>query len=150
MKGSEHPVTCVSFNDVEKFIAWLNRKGSRKFRLPTEAEWEYACRGGTTTIRFWGDDPDDACAYANVADRTKDEDNRGWNPKHECSDGYFYTAPVGSFKANSFGLYDMLGNVWEWCSDRYGSDYYENSPVNNPQGGCASRLSRRRLELLAG
>jgi len=139
-QADTYPVCCVSYNDVEKFASWLNHKSSRFFRLPTEAEWEYACRGKTTTIRFWGDDPDDACAYANVADQTRSLDGVGWSLKHECRDGYFYTAPVGSFKPNLFGLYDMSGNVWEWCVDWYGKDYYGRSSEHNPMGPASSSL----------
>jgi formylglycine-generating enzyme required for sulfatase activity len=129
-QSSEQPVACVSHNDVTAFIRWLNRQGNKVFRLPTEAEWEYAARGGTSTIRYWGDAADSkACGYANVADR-----GHGWNNNFPCDDGYEWSSPVGSFKANNYGLYDMLGNVWEWCSDRYASDYYKSSPRNNPQG----------------
>jgi len=131
---ADHPVTCVSYNDVEKFIAWLNRESLGKYRLPTEAEWEYACRANSTTIRFWGDDADQACAYANVGDQTRCPEGLGFSNKHECRDGYFYPAPVGEFKANAFGLDDMLGNVWEWCSDWYAKDYYKSSPAQNPKG----------------
>ena len=143
-QSNSHPVTCVSFNDVKKFMAWLNRQGKHRFRLPTEAEWEYACRGGTQTIRFWGNSSNRACAYANVADLTKNAEKFSWNRKHNCSDGYYYTAPVGSFKANPFGLYDMHGNVWEWCADWYGENYYRNSPAKNPQGPTSgsSRVDR--------
>ena len=130
-QSSSRPVACVSYNDVAAYIDWLNKKTtSREYRLPTEAEWEYAARGGTRTIRFWGDDTDSsACRYANVADK-----GHGWRNPFPCVDGYKWAAPVGSFQPNSYGLYDMLGNVWEWCSDWYDEDYYKSSPRSNPQG----------------
>ncbi len=135
------PVACVSYNDVEKFIHWLRKKSGRKYRLPTEAEWEYAARGGTTTARFWGDGERAACRYANVYDQTaKRKYDFSWK-SFDCDDGYDATAPVGSFKPNNFGLYDMLGNVWEWTGDWYGGKYYANSPRNNSQGPASG--SRR-------
>ncbi|MEK8021472.1 MAG: SUMF1/EgtB/PvdO family nonheme iron enzyme, partial [Candidatus Parabeggiatoa sp.] len=92
------------------------------YRLPTEAEWEYAARAGTETSRYWGNDADDACRYANVADKTAQEKYSNWRI-HNCTDGYVYTAPVASFEANPFGLFDMLGNVWEWTCSEYEKKY---------------------------
>jgi formylglycine-generating enzyme required for sulfatase activity len=125
-QNDSHPVTCLSWNDVQVFVQWLNEKnsGPYEFRLPAEAEWEYACRAGTDTFRFWGDDAHEACEYANVADRAAGN-KLGWKIVHNCEDGYVYTAPAGKFKPNKFGLYDMLGNVWEYCEDIYSKD----SPV---------------------
>ena len=128
----DFPVACVSWNDVAEYVKWAQRKSGKTVLLPTEAQWEYAARGGKTTARFWGDDPNQACAYANVADQTNDVVN--FNPKHECRDGYTFAAPVKSFRPNGFGLYDMIGNVWEWCADWYGEKYYSESPRNNPTG----------------
>jgi formylglycine-generating enzyme required for sulfatase activity len=142
-QGGKEPVVCVSWNDAKAYTRWLSKQTRGHYRLPAEAEWEYAARAGTTTIRYWGDDPDQACRYANVADQTS-KDKFGWAPIHECRDGYVYTAPVGSFRANGFGLYDILGNVWEWVGDWYGEDYYQTSPKNNPQGPSsgADRVDR--------
>jgi len=137
----------ISWKDAKAFIVWLNRKeGTDKYRLPTEAEWEYAARAGTKTSRYWGDDPNKACKYANVLDQTRDS-FRGikWlSPLHECEDWYFYTAPVGKFRPNAFGLHDMLGNVWEWCAEWFDKDYYKNSPSQNPTGPSTGsrRVSR--------
>jgi len=133
------PAVCVSWNDSQKYLTWLNKKSDRTYRLATEAEWEYAARGGTDTIRFWGDDPDQACKYANVADQTKSPRNSSWTNQHNCNDGYWFTAPVGHYRPNPYGLYDMLGNVLlgnvlEWTNDRYNSSYYSQSPRTNPQG----------------
>lgn len=130
-QSDNQPVVCVSHNDVEEFIRWLNRESGRAYRLPTEAEWEYAARAGSTTSRFWGEDESLACQYGNVADKS-------YNLLFTCNDGYKWTSPVGHYKANAFGLYDMLGNVWEWTSDWYGNDYYRSSPRDNPTGPKSS------------
>ncbi len=118
-----HPVTCVSWNDAEAYARWLSQETGKQYRLPTEAEWEYAARAGTTTSRFWGDDPNDACAYANVADETKLPNGSQWSPRHECNDGHAFVAGVGSYQANPWGLYDMLGNVWQWTCSVHDEDY---------------------------
>ncbi|MCI5148285.1 MAG: formylglycine-generating enzyme family protein [Candidatus Electrothrix sp. MAN1_4] len=143
-KGDNYPVEQVSWNDTQTFIRRLNSRSRKHFRLPTEAEWEYAARAGTDTVRFWGDSPDDACRYANVYDQTSEKEKKyGWT-HHNCNDGYIETAPVGSFRANSFGLYDMLGNVWEWCSDWYDTKYYASRSGDNPTGSLSgsSRVLR--------
>ena len=133
LNGEDQPVVMVSWEDAKAFVDWLNRKSNGKFSLPTEAEWEYACRGGSTSIRYWGDNSDNACRYANVHDTTSKSalKNFTW-PNHSCNDGYAVAAPVGRFRANDFGLYDMLGNVWEWCEDIYASDAYSKHSRNNP------------------
>jgi formylglycine-generating enzyme required for sulfatase activity len=121
----EHPVGNVSWNDAVKFCEWLSRKSGKSVRLPTEAEWEYTCRAGTTTRFFTGDDPATLKGYANVPDealRTKlgrAADAKVWFP---FDDGYPFTAPVGRFKPNAWGLHDMLGNVWQWCGDEFADD----------------------------
>ncbi|MCP5087419.1 MAG: formylglycine-generating enzyme family protein [Rhodobacteraceae bacterium] len=130
LNADEQPVVYVSWEEATNFIDWLTKsnKGKDEFRLPTEAEWEYAARAGTTTARYWGDNPDDACQYANVADETAKKEMSDWTI-HNCDDGYAVSAPVGSFRPNAFGLYDMLGNVWEWVADPW-HDNYEGAPSN--------------------
>ena len=131
----EHPVVNVSWNDVEAFCKWLSKKEGKTYRLPTEAEWEYACRAGTTTRYYSGDDPETLAKVGNVADATlkaKTPDRKYLTIK--ASDGYVFTAPVGNFKPNAFGFYDMHGNVWEWCADWYGAEYYATSPLDDPTG----------------
>ena len=128
------PVVNVSWFDAETFTKWLSQRTGVKYRLPTEAEWEYAARGGANSSRFWGDSPDDACSYANVADKSTKSHFFMINEIHNCDDGYKAVSPVGRFKPNKFGLYDMLGNVWEWVSDWYKKEYYSESPKKNPKG----------------
>ncbi|OQY54656.1 MAG: hypothetical protein DRR08_22100 [Candidatus Parabeggiatoa sp. nov. 2] len=118
-----HPVACISWHDATAYAQWLSQQTGKKYRLPTEAQWEYAARAGTTTSRYWGNNPDDACRYANVYDKTsKNKITLPWTP-HNCSDGYVYTSPVGRFKPNAFGLFDMIGNLWEWTCSEYQDKY---------------------------
>ena len=141
----DHPVVNVSWNDAVEFCKWLSRKEGKAYRLPTEAEWEYACRAGTTT-RYWcGDDPEKLAEVANTADATaKAKLPELAKSAIKNSDGYVFTAPVGSFQPNRFGLYDMHGNAWQWCSDRYDPAYYAASGTNDPRGAKAggSRVFR--------
>jgi len=128
-----HPVVNVSWNDAEKFIAWMRTQDDRQYSLPTEAQWEYACRAGSEAAFSFGDDPEGLAKIGNVADGTaKREINFTFNIAAE--DGYVYTAPVGSYRPNGFGLFDMHGNVNEWCLDWYAADYYSNSPSSDPLG----------------
>ncbi|PIE69304.1 MAG: hypothetical protein CSA21_02515 [Deltaproteobacteria bacterium] len=144
LDGDRQPVVNVSWNDAQEYIRKLNRKSGRKYRLPTEAEWEYAARGGTTTERFWGSSPDDACAYANVSNPSAKR-RFGWDwDVHSCEDNYLVSAPVGSFRPNGYGLYDMLGNVWEWCQDRW-HDSYKGGPTDGSAwetGDSSNRVER--------
>jgi len=120
-----HPVTCVSWEDAQAYVQWLSQRSGRKYRLPSEAEWEYAARAGSTASRFWGDDGHRSCAYANGADHTTQAQVPGagaW-PVANCNDHHAYTAPVGRYRANAFGLHDMLGNVEEWTQDCWNSNY---------------------------
>jgi len=143
-QSDEHPVVNVSWNDAAAFCEWLSRAEGQAYRLPTEAEWEYACRARTTTKYFSGDDPESLAGIGNVADGTAKEKYPGW-PTIAARDGYVYTAPAGRFQANAFGLCDMHGNVREWCQDWYDADYYKRSPVDDPpgpSGGAAYRVIR--------
>jgi len=123
-QNDNHPVACISWNDATAYAQWLSRQTGQHYRLPTEAEWEYAARAGTTTSRYWGNNPDEACRYANVADQSLKKKKSDWPwTIHNCTDGYVYTAPVGRFKPNAFGLFDMIGNLWEWTCSEYESKY---------------------------
>ena len=109
-----HPAVYVNWEDAQLYGTWLSARTGKSYRLPSESEWEYAARATTTTARFWGEDPDEACAYGNVSDETGKAEH-GWEwIVHNCRDGYVQNAPVGSFQANAFGLHDMLGNISEW------------------------------------
>lgn len=130
-----HPVVNVTWNDASAFCRWLGRKEGKACRLPTEAEWEYACRAGTTTRYHCGDAPDSLDKMANVAD-AKGRTTFPHVQEMTIPNGKdrSFTLPVGSFRPNAFGLYDMHGNAWEWCSDWHGADYYAKSPVDDPAG----------------
>jgi formylglycine-generating enzyme required for sulfatase activity len=133
LNGDDQPVVNVSWEDAKAFTEWLTKqyRGKNIFRLPREAEWEFACRAGTKTSRYWGDDPSEACKHENVADQTA---KRTWSQfiVHDCDDGYAVTSPVGKFPPNPFGLQDMLGNVMEWCEDVYHKEAYGKHQQKNP------------------
>jgi formylglycine-generating enzyme required for sulfatase activity len=129
-QDEHHPAVGVTWNDAQEYLNWLSGVTGKNYRLPSEAEWEYACRGVTPHSRFWGDDPKDAFRYANVADQSLKRKYPRWPwTIHDCDDGFAETAPVGNYAPNPFGLHDMLGNVWEWCEDWW-NDNYEGAPEN--------------------
>jgi formylglycine-generating enzyme required for sulfatase activity len=140
-----HPVIHVSWNDANEYCNWLSRKTGKSYRLPTEAEWEYAAGNGSMHTKYsWGNGDPYGKSGGNVADESAKR-KFGWSgTRAGYDDGYATTAPVGSFNPNDFGLYDMTGNVWEWCSDWYGSYYYKNSPTTDPNGPSTGsyRVSR--------
>ena len=137
-QSDAHPVANVSWNDAQEFCRKLSAKEGRKYRLPTEAEWEYACRAGEQTPYQNGENPEGLAAIGNVADAAyKTRTNDTATKSIAANDGYAFTAPVGRYKPNAFGLYDMTGNVWEWCGDWYGKTYYEESPAADPTGPTA-------------
>jgi len=111
----EEPVVCVSWTEARDYAAWLGRETGKAYRLPSEAEWEYAARGGTTTAYYWGDEADKGCEFANVYDKATGDWFK-WAAA-ACDDGAETLAAVGRYKPNAFGLYDMIGNVWEWVAD---------------------------------
>lgn len=122
------PVVCVNWDDARAYVDWLSRKTHSPYRLPTEAEWEYAARAGSADATYWDDDPSQACRYANVRDVTKAKLRIGTGadfppPYFACSSGFGETSPVGSFEANRFGLYDMLGNAVQWVEDCWNPNY---------------------------
>jgi len=124
-QDDEHPVVCVSWRDAKAFCEWLSKKGARTFRLPTEAEWEYVARTGGA----------DAWCFGGTAAGTEGRANLA-GP----GDVYPYTAPVGRFAPDSWGIHDLIGNVWEWCEDWHAADYYENSPADDPRGPAQGHL----------
>ncbi len=142
-QDSDHPVVDVSWDDAREFCAWLSQSEGQTYRLPTEAEWEYACRAGTTTARYNGDNIADMTQIGNFPDATAKAKFSEWRAT-SASDGFVYTSPVGRFRPNSFGLYDTLGNVLEWCSDWYDKDYYKTSPDADPPGALSGKTHSAR------
>ena len=144
-QGDNHPVVNVTWNDAVALAKWLSESEGVKYRLPTEAEWEYACRAGTRTRYANGDNPESLIKIANIFDSDSKNYWLRWAlfalPSH---DGFAFTSPVGSFAPNAWGLYDMHGNVWEWVSDWYADDYYARSPIDDPQGPIDGDLRVRR------
>ena len=134
----------VNSSDARAFVRWLSNETGAEYRLLSEAEWEYTARAGTTTARNWGNWPNDACEYANVHDQTS-KAKGGWFFVHECRDGYTKTAPAGKFRPNNFGLYDTLGNVWEWVED-----CWNNSYSGAPSDGSAWTLGDCKKRILRG
>ena len=120
---NDHPVVNVSWNDAVAFCEWLSAKEGKTYQLPSEAQWEYACRAGTTSLWWHGADAEGLAKIGNVADGTAKEKFSSWNTI-TAKDGFVFTAPVGRFRANAFGLYDVHGNVWEWCLDGYDAKEY--------------------------
>ncbi len=148
-QGEDHPVTNITWHDAQALAAWLSQTEGRRYRLPTEAEWEYACRAGTRTHFSTGDAPQSLLGHANLFDA---DSARHW-PKWQAmalpgSDGHAFTAPVGSFAPNAWGLHDMHGNVWEWVADWHGDDYYAQLAAQgtavDPQGPAEGTVRVRR------
>ena len=138
------PVVCVSWDDAQAYLAWLNAKTGHVYRLPTEAEWEYAARAGTTTARYFSDNPAEICRYTNVADLDFGEQHHVATGPVPCRDRYAFTSPVGSFPPNPFGLYDMLGNVMNWAED-CSNPNYSGAPTDGAawqSGDCGRRVIR--------
>lgn len=141
----DSPVVCVSWHDATAYAAWLGKITGKPYRLPSEAEWEYAAGAGTSARYFWGDDPEAGCRYANMYDRSgKERFEFRWRAAL-CEDGWGTLAPVASLEGNAFGLHDMLGNVWEWTADCYSAPYPPRSDEQIPfqtQGQCERRVAR--------
>lgn len=115
-QGVDHPVVCVSWVDAQAYVAWLNSQTSGGYRLLSEAEWEYAARAQSGSAYPWGADANSGCAHMNGGDATTLTSYPSWNVV-TCTDGGVYTTPVGSYRPNAFGLYDMIGNAQEWVAD---------------------------------
>lgn len=139
------PVTCVSWTGAKAYISWLNKRTGQNYRLPTEAEWEYAARAGSTTEYPWGDRAEDGCAHANLYDESARNPTLS-TPVIACNDGHPKASPVKSLKPNAFGVYDMIGNVWEWTQDCYFAPYPAAAPTDGSayevEGECPRRSVR--------
>ncbi len=140
----DEPVVCVSWEDAHAYVAWLSKKTGKAYRLLSEAEWEYVARAGTTGRRYWPDtDEAAACKFASVADTSFKRVSPGM-PIFPCDDSFPYTAPVGRFPANAFGLHDLIGNAAEWVEDCWNGDYSDapSTSAARTTGACAERVFR--------
>ncbi|MDX2143494.1 MAG: SUMF1/EgtB/PvdO family nonheme iron enzyme [Rhodospirillaceae bacterium] len=135
----DHPVVCVDWADAQAYADWLTQITGRAYTLPSNAQWEYAHRAGTTSRYFWGEDPEAICAYGNTADATLAAKHAG-RPSNACDDGYLYTAPVGMKKPNPWGFYDMTGNAWEWIDGCFAENNKDTPPDGSPgtAGDCTN------------
>jgi formylglycine-generating enzyme required for sulfatase activity len=143
----DQPAVRVSWEEAHAYAVWLTRNDKRglRFQLPTEAGWEYACRAGTRSARFWQEGSDAPCEYANLHDLTpRGNDRFAWSHQ-ACEDRYVVTSPVGSLAANGFGLHDLLGNVSEWCADWYDRTFYRMKAARGRYPLCVNNLSRCRV-----
>lgn len=138
------PLINVSWHGAVAYVNWLSHRTGRNYRLLTEAEWEYAARAGSTSPWPWGQDPNGGCRFANMADLSLVRDDRSYSAS-SCNDGIgAKTAIVGTRAANAFGLYDLIGNVWEWTQDCY-VNTYEGAPADGSAvstGDCNNRVHR--------
>jgi len=145
--SQDRPVTCVSWLDATAYTAWLSRKTGRHYRLPSEAEWEYAARGGTATPAPWRGGAEALCTQAAVMNHATFVAlgrPASWRNRLMCSSTIPFTQPVADFPANPFGLYDMIGNVWEWTAD-CAQDNYAGAPDDGSawiESGCRNRSIR--------
>ena len=143
-QGNTMPVVCVSWNDAKAYAEWLSKKTGKQYRLPSESEWEYAARADSRKKFHFGNDQDKMCQYGNGLDQTKSPTGDLYKNRAMCHDGYYFTAPVGNYKANGFGLYDMHGNVWEWTQDCWNASY-GGAPSSGDawgSGDCSRRVVR--------
>ena len=149
-QGDGHPVMCVNWEDAQAYVRWLSEQTGQDYRLPSEAEWEYATRAGTTTAYSWGNDTGETCGYANGPDFSLRvhfgfQDGPAAPLFLDCNDRTVWTAPVGSYVPNDFGLYDMHGNVFEWVEDCW-HENYRRAPSDGTAwtsgGDCSLRVLR--------
>ena len=144
-QGPDHPVVNVTWNDAQAMAQWLSRTEGHRYRLPTEAEWEYACRAGSRSLYPHGDNPQELVSTGNTFDQAAAPQWPRWRQQALAgNDGYAFTAPVGRFAPNAFGLYDMLGNAWEWTGDWHGDTDSAESPRNDPPGPAEGSVRVRR------
>jgi formylglycine-generating enzyme required for sulfatase activity len=143
-QNAAHPAVCMSWDEARGYAAWLSTRTGQRYRLLSEAEYEYAARAGGTARFWWGDDPAAACTAANLADRTSAAAHPGQKDAADCDDGAAETAAIGRYRPNAFGLYDMAGNTWSWTADCW-SDSYGGAPADGMprrDGDCGKRVAR--------
>ena len=145
-QGDGHPVVCVNWEDARAYVDWLSGETGLEYGLLSESEWEYVARGGSSTSRYWGGSEGGQCTHANGADRTLKSRYRDWKwPTVSCDDGHVHTSPVGSFRTNTYGLHDVLGNVLEWVEDCWHASYAgapSDGRVWTSGGDCGPRVLR--------
>ncbi len=140
-QSPNHPAVCLSWNDAQAYVAWLVLETGKRYRLPSEAEQEYAIRAGTATPFPWGGEVNFACSHANVLDQSSLAKLAGF-PAVECDDAFVLTSPVASFQANAFGVHDLVGNVVEWTDDCSNANY-DGAPIDGSawaSGDCSRRV----------
>ena len=139
-----HPVSLVSWDEAQLYLAWLGRRAGRSYRLPSEAEWEYAARAGGQTQYTWGNTETSICQHANILDLSGHKAHPSWTWYAGCDDGHAEAAPVGSFPPNAWGLHDMIGNVWEWVADCWHGNYEGAPDTARPwlEDACSKHVNR--------
>ena len=143
LNADNQPAVRLGWQDAMAFAKWLSEKTGLNYRLPTEAQWEYAARAGSTAAQYWGKDNGSACRYANIYDKTAQQAKALNWPNYSCEDGQVAAAPVEQYAANAFGLYDMLGNVAEWTCSDYDSEYGGGETrCADAQSSSGKRVSR--------
>lgn len=145
VQDGTHPAVCVSWTDAKAYVQWLSQTTGKPYRLLSEAEFEYAARAGSTSRFGVSNNPDDICNFANGADQSAKAAGLPANtPYMNCKDGYPFTAPVGSYPPNAFGLHDLIGNVWEWTEDCFYNDYASAKPDSaaRTEPACPARTVR--------
>lgn len=147
---ANHPVACISFQDAVDYAAWLAKTTGHKYRLPSEAEWEYVARAGTGTVRPWGNSAASICSRARIMTSgtyAAINHSKGWTRELLCADDSRYTVPVASYQENPWHVYDMLGNVWEWVIDCAAPDHWRLPRDGSAQtasngGNCERRIGK--------
>lgn len=149
LSSEYEPVTCINWDAAQAYVEWLSKKTGKPYRLPSEIEWEYAARAGTTTLFHWGDDATQACRFANIADQESEaaiKRDYGLKPKHvtPCDDKAGYASVVGLYEPNAFGLYDMIGNIFEFTRDCMNTDFPGAATNGSPRltGDCTQHMIR--------
>ena len=149
-QNERHPVACVNWEDARAYARWLSRKTGEEYRLLSESEWEYVARGGTQASRYWQGSEVSQCQHVNGTDKAlrRQFGDTLKDAKIEtasCDDGHIHTSPVGTYKTNGYGVYDVMGNVWEWVEDCYHDDY-RGAPSDGSAwttgGDCSRRVIR--------